>query len=201
MSAARLAAAKRKRSTFLAVALLAFCAFWRPQRAQVVEPEVLAPRLPTVLDGAPALVTPLSASEQRLDRRPAVAVSKRRYGSSLVTAIVVVGGVREHHPLSVCLRASGLEITQERTAAGASGCVRELTVRKGSQQATVALSYLDAAGTSECRLYRRIAAGAWARLRGGALSWTQLQVLDADPQRARHRLQLLIDALGRRKEL
>ena len=186
------------KSAWLALVVLALFAVLRPHRARVREDLALAFRFPSQLDGERAQLAAKSASEALLDQRRGVALSKVRYGRSLVTSIVVSSGVREHHPLSVCLRASGLAIGAQRTITSGASCINELRVRKGSREATVVAAYLDRSGRSECHLARRILWGGWQRLLGRSARWTQLQVLDPDPVRATRRLRSLINAELRR---
>lgn len=181
-----------------ATLLLVTLALLRPLRAGGERPSADAAWLPSALAGAVGQPVPLEASEQRLSRRRHVAVVKRRYGSTLATAVVVLGGIREHHPASVCLRASGLKVISKHRSSRSGHCISVLRVRRGASEAVVATTYLSGANEVTCSLTRRIAAGAWARLWGRASRWTHLQVLDADAERALSRIEALIDAMRRR---
>jgi hypothetical protein len=174
--------------------------------------------LPKALSQTPLTPLALSPSEQRLVRRKTTTLAKGRYGQSLVTIVRVTGGVREHHPVSVCLRSSGLQVTrrQQLKLGGefVSGglCIELLNVRshatqvpqvgeqiKGSakhREASLAVTYLDADGSSFCDLTSRIAAGIWGQLTGQPLQVTRLQVLDVNPIRAVERLAELARALN-----
>lgn len=189
-----------QRVVWVVVVLLFACAWWRPRRVSGAASPAVAAALPVEIEGERAVDLALDASERLLARRANVAISKKRYGTSLVTAVVVVGGVREHHPAEVCLRASGLEITSRSSRHLTRGCVSLLRVRRGGSEAAVAASYLDENGQGSCSLAQRIAKAAWGQLVSVPQRWIHLQILDRDPARAMRRLQELRNKLRWRRE-
>ncbi|MBW2732177.1 MAG: hypothetical protein JRH20_07265 [Deltaproteobacteria bacterium] len=186
-----------RRSPWIPILVLFLLALARPSRGTSEDIRVEAAWLPHILDDKSSVAVAPDPSEARLARRVSVSISKRRYGSTLATS-VVAAGVRQHHPASVCLKASGLEITSRQEVHDASGCITLLRVRRGADEATVATTYLSHRGETTCSLAKRIASGVWARLRGAESRWTHLQLLDASQARARSRLRLLLNAIQRR---
>jgi len=191
---------QRRRGLQITLAALAACA---ALKLAVVRPPEAAPvnavpfiTLPTALGpDAPGRPVALSPVERRLAAAAHVTIQRRRYGSTDISLVSVAGGVREHHPPTVCLDASGYEVidrAEHKTAAGQ--CVVELRVRHrdGGAIHLFTYTYLSDRGQITCSLGRRVGGAIWDRLTGRQTRWATVQVLDAKPRRARRALRLLI---------
>ena len=160
--------------------------------------------LPARLMGHRGVVRPLSASEQLLARSPRTHLVRRRYGPTEV-ALVTTTGIKEHHPPAVCLRASGLEVSRRAEERVDAGCLVHLWVRPGDGSGPPAhfvYAYLHQ-GQVSCDYSGRVARAVIHRLWAGSASgdprWTTVQVLDADPHRARRAANCLIRRLQTQK--
>jgi hypothetical protein len=193
----------------LVLVVLAVCAggklAWRPSPRAATRDSALI-ELPEQLDAVVGERVPLSPVEQRLASAPHVTILRRAYGSTQVSQVTVRGGVREHHPPTVCLRASGYEVVQRQERQAPGGCVVELRVRHTEDRKTqlFTYTYLDGADTktkTHCSLWRRVGSAVWARLAGSTSTWATVQVLDHDPQRARRVLESLIKRARDRRRI
>lgn len=174
---------------------IAACCAARPLR-HARPPAAAARALPAALAGVRGRREPLGDTERRLVRGGRALVERRRYGSSLAALVTVTAGVRQHHPPSVCLRASGYEITRRRERRRADRCVVELTVRERASGRSLTFFYAYGDGRHQlCSLWRRIGIAAMQQLFGEHRSWWTAQLLDPDPARARRRFAALLVAL------
>jgi Protein of unknown function (DUF3485) len=189
-----------RRSLKLALTVLAACAALKlavvrppPAAATGAAPFV---KLPAALGtGVPGRPLALSPVEQRLAAAPHVTIERRRYGSTDVSLVSVAGGIREHHPPTVCLDASGFEVVERTEQTPPSGrCVVELRIRHrdGGPIQLFTYTYLSDRGQITCSLGRRVGGAIWDRLTGDQTRWATVQVLDAKPRRARRALRFLI---------
>ncbi len=189
-----------RRSLKLALTVLAACAALKlavvrppPAAATGAAPFV---KLPAALGtGVPGRPLALSPVEQRLAAFFFFFFFFRRYGSTDVSLVSVAGGIREHHPPTVCLDASGFEVVERTEQTPPSGrCVVELRIRHrdGGPIQLFTYTYLSDRGQITCSLGRRVGGAIWDRLTGDQTRWATVQVLDAKPRRARRALRFLI---------
>ena len=175
--------------------LLWACALLRVLAAAVpgrADQQPAPPRLPSRLEGEPGRLLPLSRSERVLAASPGVTLERRRYGSSEVALLGSVG-LKELHPPSVCLRASGLEIVERGEEQSPAGCLGWLRVRAGQREQHFRYVFFDGR-TVTCKVWRRALSALGQQLSGQPARWSMLQVMDGDPGRARRRLLALLDA-------
>ncbi len=174
---------------------LAGCALLRQLAPATGEPRDPGdgPRLPATLAGEAGRSEALEPSERLLAARPGVALERRRYGASQV-ALLTTRGLRELHPPSVCLRASGREVVARAEEQGPRGCLGRLRLRRGEQLEHFYYAYFDGARTT-CSFWRRAALASWQQLTGAPAAWSTVQVMDRDPLRARRLLEAALTAL------
>jgi hypothetical protein len=163
----------------------------RTRSAQTVQ----GPALPQLLANEARTDLALERFERVLDGKPNVRLSKARYGSTQVSLVSVLGGMREHHPPAVCLKGEGYEIVDQRELAMARGCVSELTLRRGQRLSYFLYTYVDGEQQT-CSLWRRLGSAVLQSVRGESATWTTIQLMDPDRARAGHRMGQLLLAMG-----
>lgn len=169
------------------------------RQRQSQAPPTLIP-LPAALLGTVARVESLDPADARLARRRNVRIERRRFGPTRVAITTVRGGMREHHPPQVCLRASGFEVSRRRQLIIHGHCLIELTLRHGGKRHRYVYTYFDGQ-RSTCSLYRRIGDAAAAQLLGRpAVTWATVAALDSDAARARAVVLALLPAHARTEE-
>lgn len=167
------------------------------QRARQAQPPATLIALPQALLGEPGHIEALDPADARLARRRNVRIERRRFGATQVAVTTVRGGMREHHPPQVCLRASGFEVTRRRQLVVDGHCLVELTLRRAGRHHRYAYTYFDGQ-RSTCSLYRRIGDAAAAQLLGRpAVTWATVAALDRDGPRARAVVLALLPRNGR----
>jgi hypothetical protein len=174
-----------------ACALLRLLTGSAPGRAAASTPPA---HLPPGLEGEAGHPVALAPSERVLAAAPGVSLERRRYGSS-EAALLSTTGLRELHPPTVCLRASGLEVVERGEEPGPAGCVGALRVRAGQRELHFRYVFFDGR-TVTCKVWRRAVLAARQQLSGRPARWSMLQVMDGDASRARRRLLALLDAAG-----
>lgn len=189
------------RAICLVMILLGLCAGLRQVQGRGPDPRTRTvesrPMLPARIGPVLGEAAPLGASEQLLARRPGVAVERRRFGSTLAV-LLTSQGLKEHHPPQVCLKAGGFEVMEQQTEHNPAGCVNHLTVRREGRPSHFFYTHLSASShgalfaPGRCGFWPQALAAAWERLRGGEGTWSTVQVMDPDPDRARNVLDRIV---------
>ncbi len=157
----------------------------RPGATAACPPSTIL-RLPETLNDTPGVVERPTAADAILDGKRHVRIERRRYGDIQVALSTVRAGVREHHPPTVCLRASGYEVIRRRELRLDATCLTLLTLRRDGKTSAFAFTYLDQEGARTCSLWRRIVDASAKRLLGrDAPTWATLQVLAPNPSLAK----------------
>jgi|GEM_PF-3881170 hypothetical protein len=194
-----------KRRTLALVAVMTLCAGYRllaTSGPAIVE--VIAPvELPPETLGFKARSLPLSKAEEKLAQPTHVEILHRRYGTTDVSLVSVAGGLREIHPPSVCLKATGFEIVAQRQITDGPRCVVELKLRSGKGRNrifhTFVYTYTDGE-TVTCSFWRRIGSSAVARLTGKSKTWSTVQVMDRNAADAHALMMQLLNTVSKKRK-
>lgn len=145
------------------------------------------PVLPPALGGRAGRPVSLGPTERVLAARPGVRLSRRTYGDTRV-ALISTTGVKELHPPTVCLGATGHEVSLETREQSGAGCLVRLDLHRseaaGTSRHTYYYTFFNHRAVT-CSFWERAGRAAWARLSGDPGLWSVLQVMDRDPVRAR----------------